>query len=391
MTPQRSIIMGCGNYWQSTSHVGDHELALQFLKAGWRVTFLSAPISPFHFGRCYHSDFRSKWSNWRTQGQRESNGNLWHYVPFCLFPPRTSLFLNSEWIFNNWHKLTIPCLTKCLIKEGFERPDLIYIRDVRYRFLLTAFERSKSLFRFADNDAGFKEYGAYPAHRQAERKLIAEVTHVGYTAASLADYVRSLSPRNARLLENGVDMKRFEKRFEIPPADLAAIPTPRAIYVGALDYWFDGQLVVHAATAFPDVSFVIVGPGERFKELWRGVKNIHAIGRRPHEEIAAYLQHCQVGLIPFDVAGFPDLVNAINPIKLYEYLACGLPVVAVSWHELRRLNAPITLATNAEEFITGIELNLLNRPDRKALIDFARIRDWGTIFNQLCTWLEIPL
>jgi Glycosyl transferases group 1 len=101
------------------------------------------------------------------------------------------------------------------------------------------------------------------------------------------------------------------------------------------------------------------------------------------------LQHGAVGLIPFDVRNHRDLVRGVNPLKLYEYAAAGLPVVSVAWPELRNLNAPIELADEPEDFIQAIDRMLASPPPADALKAFAAQHDWGAALDRLLASLGI--
>ena len=96
----------------------------------------------------------------------------------------------------------------------------------------------------------------------------------------------------------------------------------------------------------------------------------------PHRDLPAYLWNADVGIIPFDAVSHAALVNSINPLKLYEYMACGLPVVSVAWEELRRIASPARLTGTPEDFIAA--LGQASAPqDRCRFIDYAGTQDWG--------------
>ena len=126
-------------------------------------------------------------------------------------------------------------------------------------------------------------------------------------------------------LPNGVDAENFA-RPRPEPEDIAGLARPRVVYVGALEYWFDVELLERCALARPDVPFVVIGPRpDGLPASLATLRNVHLIGPRPYAEIPAYLQHCDVGIVPFRRDA---LVDSIHPIKVYEYLAAGLRVVA---------------------------------------------------------------
>ncbi len=109
--------------------------------------------------------------------------------------------------------------------------------------------------------------------------------------------------------------------------------------------WFDADLVNALTDELPEVDFVLIGPEKEIRPKLQARKILHLLGRRPFEALSSYLHHADVGIIPFNRTKHPNLVNAINPLKLYEYTACGLPVVATRWDELEQIHPPATYAT----------------------------------------------
>jgi len=132
------------------------------------------------------------------------------------------------------------------------------------------------------------------------------------------------------------------------------------------------------------MSFVLVGPNALARRRLDLRPNLHLLGPRPYEQIPAYLRNADIGLIPFDVRGHPDLVNSIHPLKLYEYLASGLPVVASRWDEIASLNSPATtLCGSATEFADALTTALSTTPDSLAVSSFVDVADWRARTRQL--------
>jgi hypothetical protein len=88
------------------------------------------------------------------------------------------------------------------------------------------------------------------------------------------------------------------------------------------------------------------------------------------------------------VHGHAELVNSINPLKLYEYMACGLPTVSVSWEELRRIGSPARLTSSVDDFIAGL-WEAAKAQDRQSLIDYARAQDWGARADAIAATLGL--
>ncbi len=132
------------------------------------------------------------------------------------------------------------------------------------------------------------------------------------------------------LVPNGVDAARFAR--PVPrPADLppAAAGRPLAGYHGAVGEWIDFDLIEAVARRLPQWDFAIVGPvldrGKDGARRLRGIPNVHLLGERPSDAMPGYVQAFDVGTIPFLVN---HLTEAVGPLKLYEYLAAGVPCVS---------------------------------------------------------------
>ncbi len=129
-------------------------------------------------------------------------------------------------------------------------------------------------------------------------------------------------------VENGVDPGAFGAPAPRPP-DVPDSGGPIAGYHGMIARWFDFDLMDQVARDRRDIHFVLVGPVDpdtvdALSALTRH-PNVHHLGPRPSSEIAAYVQSFDVGLVPFVV---DDLTEAVSPLKMYEYMAAGVPVVA---------------------------------------------------------------
>ena len=237
--------------------------------------------------------------------------------------------------------------------------------------------------------AGFAGFTA--AMQGMEAALAKRVDLVAYSASALEPSVRALGARRTYHFPNGVDVDHFAMADRSMPADFAGIPRPIAIYVGALDDWFDYPAMDAMTAALPGVSFVLIGPPEAARARLAARANLHLLGRRPYGEIPRYLHNADVGLIPFDAAGHPDIVSAIHPLKLYEYLACGLPVVATRWEEIERLAGPAILCESAADHVAGISRALAAPRGPAEAVAYARRADWRERVGGLLMALDLPL
>ncbi len=377
----KKALMICSNYWTSPSRVGSHHIARNLVDMGWAVAYISAPISPLHImGR---TDLRQRFTLYKGGGKPFLNGRLWAYVPGAVLVPYDLPFLRSQWILRKWINLTIPNVVKKVERNGFGDVNLLYIESLIQPLWIDAINYEKSILRVTDHFASLETLSKAALLNQDQ--LAQRVDLVTYSAKSLEGYVAALHPKGMLHLPNGCNFSHFENRDLKPPIEYINIPKPIVIYVGAMDYWFDYGLVEYAAIRLPKVSFVLVGPEGMARERLKNLPNLYLLGRRTYSDLPAYLNYADVGIIPFDVGRYPSLVNHIHPLKLYEYMACGLPVVAPDWEELRNLGSSAILCRNATDFVDGITQAILEPgvPDER--IRYAKNADWK---NRVSTLIE---
>jgi glycosyltransferase involved in cell wall biosynthesis len=153
---------------------------------------------------------------------------------------------------------------------------------------------------------------------------------------------------------------------------------PAAGYVGALARWVDSDLLAALAQLRPDWDFFVVGEAlddsfDRFETARPA--NLHMLGRRPYGTIPSILSALDAGLIPFRLG--PEGSNA-SPIKLYEYLAAGLPVLATPIPECEAM-PEVSVASTAVGFSDLLDRARGSRRSeefRRRARDRARANDW---------------
>lgn len=379
----KALFCAC-NFWDSPYQVGSHHLARGLAERGWQVAFVSDPISPAH-AAAPSAELAARFALWRSGGAWVEK-NIFAYVPAGLCAPHNKPGLRSALVARNWHKLTIPPLDKILDKAGFASAELIYVDSLTQAYWWRDIPHKTSLFRLADNPAGFAKHTG--AAQQALEYVAAAVDILLYTSPALAGLSASLRPKRAALLGNGVDAGHFAAPAALPP-EYAGEERPVILYFGAMEEWFNFAWLRQAAEKLPHCRFVLIGPTRLAGKRLPMLENISLLGTRPFSALPAYAQHAAAGIIPFDLKRHASLVQAINPLKLYEYMAAGLPVVAGRWNALESLASPAILADNAEEFCAGIKTALANREALgRAGQLFAANFDWETRVSALLRYAE---
>lgn len=228
----------------------------------------------------------------------------------------------------------------CLVQLPFWAPLALRLkRELGWRVV----------YDWMDEHSGFP--GSSPLMVAQEGRLLAESDLVVTTARALYERV---PPGTKRLLNpNGCDFAHFNRAREPleVPRDAAGWPAPVIGYHGFISSWFDMDLLVGAAKMRPGWTFVLIG-GVHGSEFVRLPSNVHLIGPRPYNLLPRYLSRFDVACIPFKMNA---LIEAASPIKFFEYLSAGKPVVASPLRELRPFQNLFYVALDPESFVRGVE------------------------------------
>ena len=240
----------------------------------------------------------------------------------------------------------------------------------------------------------YDRYESAPAAliRQKETLLVRQSSLCVAALSELAAYMSDLGSKRTIVLPHAVDTRLFRRSPEIAP-DLERIPRPILGIVGSMTEVLDVATLRHIANSRPDWSIVLVGGATftsepkraRFDELCQ-LPNVHHLGAKPRLEIPRWLSGFDVGLICYDRNAW----GAYNqPIKMYEYLACGLPVVATSITAARELGDLVRCCDSPGEWLNQIECALQEESPALAekRVAFAAANNW----DQRVTVLESAL
>lgn len=212
--------------------------------------------------------------------------------------------------------------------------------------------------------------------------LLARADRVVVTSETLATLAKAGGAAAPVLIGNGVEAARFDPS-RVAPATLPGNPSAPVLgYVGSLHSWFDLELVAVLAAAMPEARVVLVGPAPpdtaaALARLAAERPNLHWMGPRPYAEVPAIVRAFRVGLIPFRRT---PLTEAVNPVKLYEYAAAGVPTVTTRFSdEVDGWVAAAFVADGAEAFLAACRESAAAPPDVASLRAFAARHDWGAI------------
>ncbi|MGP9813727.1 glycosyltransferase [Rhodopseudomonas sp. NSM] len=199
-----------------------------------------------------------------------------------------------------------------------------------------------------------------------ERRLLERADHVFVTSLALDEHCRKIAGARTHYFNNVADIEHFgaARRGRPLPTDLAEIPGPRLMYVGALsNFKIDFGLLAALAKARPDWHLVFIGEereGQRDETIaeLRAMPNAHFLGWRPYAQLPDYLRGADVALLPQLIN---DYSRSMFPMKFFEYLAAGRPVIATALPALRDFAAIHRVAHGVAGFEVQVE-HALQRP-----------------------------
>jgi len=185
-----------------------------------------------------------------------------------------------------------------------------------------------------------------------DRRLCRLADLVVVCSQALYDSRKSLT-EHLLLLPNGVDVAHYQAAETAPQSTLSS-SVPIFGYTGTLhDERVDAQLIVALARAFPAGRVCLIGPNllsRQTQQLLNAQPNIELRGPVPYSQIAQAMRPFDVCIVPHRESAF---TQSLNPIKLWEYLACGKPIVSTPVAGFVDYPHLVHLASGAPEFVAA--------------------------------------
>lgn len=228
------------------------------------------------------------------------------------------------------HVFQRPALYRRLHALGVQRPVLMLTSPSDHTLIDRTQVRSV-IYDCMDRHALFYTGHVRRAIEGEQTRMLAAADGCIPSAAAIADDVRAESPRlPLALIPNGVESSLLDAPFA-PDPDIIRLPGPIIGFVGYVGEWVDVARIATIARAFPEGSVVVVGPQGADVSMLRALPNVHLVGIQSHARLSAIIDAFDVGIIPFHMT---ELTEAVHPLKVYDYLGRGKPVVASPLREL---------------------------------------------------------
>lgn len=377
----KKIIFSEPHEIDSIFKLGDHHYAQLFLQNNYKVLWLN----PIYNYMTFFIDRKSYDSRKKFHSKELTtyNNDFFVYSPYSLF-----LYGNYP-IFKNkiFSKLSIKCTTpsleKVLKNNNFIDLDILWLSNPKYYYLSKIVKYKKLFYRCADDLSKFPN--TCNSMVELENKIIKEADKVFVTSHDLIYRKKNLR-EDFIYLPNGAQLENFKREKYKLPNEFENIKAKKVIYVGAIDGWFDVNLVKYCAERLCNVNFYLIGNEKTDLSILKEMKNVFVLGKRTYEDIPNYLYHSNVGIIPFKVN---SLTDSVSPIKLYEYMSVGLEVVSTDFTEMKYINSPAYIARNYEEFCNYIHKILESKDQGKDInIKFAKENTWEKRFEEIHKYIE---
>jgi glycosyltransferase involved in cell wall biosynthesis len=306
--------------------------------------------------------------------------NVWLYRPQPVFLPGYEYFslfpqLNG--------RLCAQMLEGLLVRLGFEHPILwIYFVNAEPKY----FRHSILVYDPIDEWSAAFDSPRYRSKKQfvseMDEKLCRQADVVFVGSPAMLELKGRLN-RHTYLVPHAVDYQHFAKASLSEtkvPEDLARLPGPILGFSGSMmSLNFDADLVRRLAQAKPEWSVALVGQILRDEDGAIGalqeLPNVHFLGMKPIGELPNYLKGFDVCLMPYKIN---DFTAKIYPLKQYEYLSAGKPIVSTPIRAALEHSEVVSIAGEADDFVHAIEMALYKDgpEERQRRVEVAQRNSW---------------
>jgi len=229
------------------------------------------------------------------------------------------------------------------------RPDLVWLTHPVFAHAFSALGHVRLVYDCMDDHLEFREQASSDL-AENERWLVGAADLTFYSSRTLMERVQARSHGGRGLVvHNGVASSLVARE---PLADRKREGANASLtfgYFGTISHWFDWGLIDSLLLAYPQARLVLAGPVESSIPAHG---RIHHVGTLAHDQLRSFSQDCDVLLMPFRVN---RLIEAVDPVKLYEYVAFGRPCLAPRYAETVRFEPWVTLYDSAEDAVLRMQ------------------------------------
>jgi glycosyltransferase involved in cell wall biosynthesis len=315
----------------------------------------------------------------------------------CLRQPEKNLYVFSPIFIPLQGRKIVDILNNSLLKLqlktacwriGISEP-ILWLENIRAANMMSWFNSTLKVYHVSDLFASDSYTGNSLLLNQREKRISDESDLMICVSKELYDR-KQTQRENVFYIPHGVDFDLFQEAAQKsePVEELANVPRPIAGYFGTMTAHNDIELLLYCARQLRDVSFVFAGQitGGDYSELAR-LKNVHLLGRMPYEKVRQLCACFDVCLLQWIMS---EWIKCCNPLKMFEYMASGKPIVSVPIEETKQYSDVISIAYNKEQFADAIRWELRNdTPERaRKRIEIAGQHSWDTHVEKISELIE---
>ena len=329
---------------------------------------------------------REKLRAWRAPGEKvQEHITRFSMPPVCPFFNRFR-FLNRL----NQHRLA-RFVRKKMAECGFGADTLLWCYSPTSADLAPHVPHAGLVYDCVDRHSAYGGQMNPAVVDRMEEDLARQADQVIATADALAERLRQFNT-SAACIPNGAEYDLFARAQQpLPcPEELRALPRPILGFVGALQRCIEYGFLAEAARAHPEWSIVLIGgekPGADLAAL-RALPNVHFLGLKPHDSLPDYMAQFDLCLNLFDAS---PLSRDVSPLKFYEYLATGKPVVSTPQpKQVLQFADAISIAHSATEFVSACAAEAAHdTPERRERrLAYACACSWDARVRQILDLLQ---
>ena len=329
-----------------------------------------------------------------TEGVHREEDGLWIAESYG---PLLANLLSVECPVRNFvaYDLKLKFLKRFLERKQIDDP-IVWVYHPAYAEAVDDLPRKLLVYDCVDN------YRAFPNYQDSadwiddkERRLCEKADLVFTTAQELYDEKSKYNPEHTHLVHNVGDAEHFKQALddETPVAEeVASLSSPVIGFVGAVsDYKLNSDWLLELSRRKPDWNIVVIGPvgvadASTDVSAMKKASNIHLLGYRDYEDLPTYLKGFDVATIPYRIN---EYTRSVFPIKFFEFMATGTPVVISALPSLEEYYDQVEVAETADEFVERCEAALqLGDEGADERIELAEQNSWWSRIDKMMGLVE---
>jgi len=329
--------------------------------------------------------------------KREGAGNL--YIGSSWGPPGLELLPQDSALRGHFtYDEKVRIVHEWLKREGISDP-IVWVYHPGFGEAALRLPRKLLVYDCVD------EYTAFPAYKKCkewlaarEQKLCENADLVFCTAPALYERKRVFNPEGTHYVHNVGDADHFKRALAEHtrvPSEVAALPKPVIGFVGAVsNYKLNIDWLLTLARTRPGYHLCLIGPigvsdPSTNVSALKALPNVHVLGTRDYDVLPEYMKGFDVAVIPYRLNEYTE---SVFPIKFFEYLATGKPVVVSRLPALAGFLDSVRVADDEDSFVAQCDQALAGRgAGSEERVALAEANSWSKRVSDLMGLIEEAL